>query len=134
MLRLLLLSTLPVGLDDDASVYPPHQHETPLAYLSFPTPDYTSLFTILTLGVSTLPADFNDDAGVSDDDDGERDEVEEGDAEHCVRHLSAVVIVEEPERHTLVEVGVARVRLHVEDDTLLGPGERRGKGERETGG
>lgn len=83
-------------------------------------------FSKLTLCVSTLPADLDDDACVGDDDDGERDEVEEGDTEHRVGHLPAVVGVEEAERHALVEVWVGGVRLHVEDDALKGKTEAGG--------
>ena len=68
--------------------------------------------------VSAFLADFDDDSGVGDDDDGQRDEVEEGDAEHGVHHLPAVVVLEKPEGDALVEIWVVRVRLDVEYHTL----------------
>ena len=72
----------------------------------------------LTLSFFALLADFDDDAGVSEDDDGEGQEVEEADAENGVDHQGPGDVLEEPECHALSELGVQRMALHIEDYKL----------------
>ena len=81
---------------------------------------YIVVIHVLTSGFFALLGDLYDDAGVCDDDDDQGDEVEEGDAEDVVHHLAPREGLEEAEGHTLVEVRMVRVGLHVEHHALRG--------------